>query len=160
MIKKYFILTIVFALCSCHSKIYISDLQNQNTGLDFTRGKWLINEVDCPNEVYGKLYGTINQDFDKYLNGRLFLRNQINSILLPKKIKFNPSKTELGELKKTTLFDYFVNVKAEKLKDDLKAIDITNHKHNKRMVNKCSVLIEVYDLNLLEILYSEKLLEP
>ena len=157
MAKKYFIISLVFIFLSCNSTSYISDIQNQVTGLDFTEGKWLINEVDCPSSIYGKLYGSINEDFDKYVNGRLFITNQINGILLPKNVKFNPSKSEINDIKKGTLFDYFVNVKAEILSDDLGSMDLTNHKFNKRMSNKCSVIVEVYNLNLLEIIYSKKI---
>ena len=156
MVKNILFIFLLF-LTSCNSGSYISDIQSQKTGLNFTEGKWLINEVDCPKEVYPKLYGSINKDFDNYLSGRLFISNQINTVLLPKKINFNPTKSELAAIKKGTLFDYFVNIKAEKIKGNLNNIDITNHKLNKGLLNRCSVIIEVYDLNMLEIIYSKKI---
>ena len=144
-------------LYACNGISYIAERQIQNTGLDFTKGKWLINEVDCPKAVYSKLYRTINQEFDAYLNGRLFITNQVNSILLPKKVVFNPTKDQIAQIKKGTLFDYFVNIKAVVIKDDLVTIDFSNHKNPNKAINRCSVILEVYDLNLTEIIYSKEI---
>jgi hypothetical protein len=148
---------LLFLLFSCNSISYLSENQNQKTGLDFTKGTWLLNDIDCPKDVYYELSDHLTKDFGKQLNENLFLARQQKSSLIPKKVVINPSKIQLLDLKKNIIYDYFINVKAEKIKEDLGNVDFTNHKINKKLINRSLIILEVYDLNLGEIIYSKKI---
>lgn len=156
-IKKYYLF--VFALfVSCNFPTYVSLNQGQSTGLDFRYGKWLINDIDCNLRVSNKLTLLSKQDFDKYLKGRLFFIYEPKGIILPKKIEINPSKKTLEDLKKGTGFDYFINIRAGKVREELGTIDTTPHHFYSDRKNQSEVIVEVYDLNLLEIIYSQKVM--
>ena len=55
-------------------------------------------------------------------------------------------------------FDYFINIRAQKVKEDIAGIDSTPHRFKKLKKNQSEVTIEVYDLNLAEIIYSQKVI--
>ncbi|MBC7524339.1 MAG: hypothetical protein H7239_07870 [Flavobacterium sp.] len=160
MRKIFFLPFLGLLIQSCSFPHYIIQNRAQTTGLDFTRGKWLINDIDCPGNVYKELTLMSYKDFGNYLQDRLFRLYDVKGIILPPKIDFNPSKKFLKEIKKGCIgFDYFINIRAGKLKEDIGGIDLTPHNNsNKTRTNESEVLIEVYDLNLTEIIYSQKVI--
>lgn len=143
---------------SCSFPHYIMENKVQTTGLDFTQGKWLINDIDCPGNVYKTLIERSSKDFGNYLNDRLFPVYDVKGLILPQKLSLNPNKNILNEIKKGCVgFDYFINIRAGKLKEDIGGLDLTpSNYNNKSRSNQSEVWIEVYDLNLLEIIYSQK----
>ena len=100
------------------------------------------------------------KDFGGYLQDRLFPVYQVRGIILPQKINFNPNKNNLLEMKKgCDGFDYFINIRAGKLKEDLGPLDIKpQNRRIQERSNQSEVLIEVYDLNLAVIIYSQKVI--
>ena len=131
----------------------------QTIGVDFTKGKWLINDIDCPGKVYQQLTEESTKDFSVFLSDRLFQVYKVKGLILPQKIKFNPSKNEIKEMKKGCAdFDFFINIRAGKLKEEIGSIDLTPHKLNISKSNQSEVLIEIYDFNLAEIIYSQKVI--
>ena len=149
---------ILISLSSCNFPKYVFNNRGQTTGLDFTKGKWLLNNIDSPSEVTNQLSKKAKEDFGRYLEGRLFFIYEPKGIILPKNIPINPSKTTLEEIKKGSNFDYFLNIRAGKLKNELGVIDITpNHFYTDRN-NQVEVIIEVYDLNLAQNIYSQKVI--
>lgn len=156
--KILLLFAILISLYSCNLPSYVFDNKGQTSGLDFTKGKWLINHIDAPSDVSKQLTKYAKEDFEKYLPGRLFFIYEPKGLILPQKININPSKSLLKEIKKGSGFDYFINIRAGKLKDELGGIDITpNHFYTDRE-NKSEVIIEVYDLNLSQIIYSQKVI--
>lgn len=143
---------------SCSLPNYIFDNKAQTTGLDFTNGKWLINDIDCSGDVYGQLTKMAKEDFGKYLDGRLFYTYEVKGIILPKKNGINPTKNTLKEIKIGSNFDFFINIKARNVKEEIGGIDTTPHRFKKAKKNQSEVTIEVYDLNLAEIIYSQKVI--
>jgi hypothetical protein len=160
MRKIFFLYIVCLSVLSCSFPHYIIENSAQTTGLDFTQGKWLINDIDCPGNVYKELTDMSSKDFGNYLQQRLYPVYNVKGIILPQKIDFNPSKTTLKEMKKGCVgFDYFINIRAGKLKEDIGGFDLAPHRTiNKSRSNESEVLIEVYDLNLLEIIYSQKVI--
>ena len=75
-----------------------------------------------------------------------FYINDINGLLIAQKINFNPNKTKLIELKDGTGYDFFINIAANKSKSDLS---------NDLYGNQSEVFLEIYDLNLQQIVYSK-----
>lgn len=145
-------------LSSCSFPSYFFNNKGQTTGLDFTKGKWLMNNIDSPSEVSVQLTKKAKDDFGKYLPNRLFFIYEPKGIILPKKITINPSKRTLEDIKKGSDFDFFINIRAEKIKDELGVIDTTPHHFYTDRNNKSEVIIEIYDLNLAQIIYSQKVI--
>lgn len=151
--KLFFFIFTILALASCSSKTYMFT-SGPRSGVDFTSGKWLMNELDCPKKSKDKLTEESLAFFKKNLGERLFYINDVNGLLITRKIPLNPSKTKLKELKDGTGFDFFINISTKKNKSDLFAIELyqTDNEVGK---NEASVLVEIYDLNSQEIIYSQ-----
>ena len=160
MNKVLIYLFVLVLFYSCSFPNYIIENKAQTLGLDFTQGKWLINDIDCPGNVYKELTQMSEKDFGGYLQDRLFPVYQVRGIILPQKINFNPNKNNLLEMKKgCDGFDYFINIRAGKLKEDLGPLDIKpQNRRIQERSNQSEVLIEVYDLNLAVIIYSQKVI--
>jgi hypothetical protein len=160
MRKILFLLFATALFISCSFPNYIIENKAQTLGLDFTQGKWLLNDIDCPGNVYKELTQMSERDFGSYLQDRLFPVYGVREIILPRKINFNPSKNKLLEIKKgCDGFDYFINIRAGKLKEEVGPLDIKpQNRISQERSNRSEVLIEVYDLNLAQIIYSQKVI--
>lgn len=157
--KKCFVLFVVsFFVVSCSIPKYVFDNKGQSTGVDFTTGKWLLNNVDAPSNVENQLTALVLKDFKGFLNDRVIPINEAKGLLLPRKINVNPDKKTLEDLKKGTNFDFFINIKASKTKEDLGSVDLTPSRFNDGGMNQSEVLLEVYDLNIAEIIYSQRVI--
>lgn len=147
-----------FLLISCSVPRYIVDVKGQNTGLDFTKGKWLLNFVDATAGTQNKITTMATADFAKVLNLRFVYVADADGLLIPKKVEMNPSKSVMNNLKTGTDFDYFINIKAHIIKDQLGSVDFSNHHLNKGGVNESELTLEVYDLNTSKIIYSQQVI--
>jgi hypothetical protein len=155
-ITGLFFLTTLFISCSFPN--YIFENKAQRTGLDFSKGNWLLNEIEAPYGVNDKLTKLALKYFSENLQERFSYINTTKDLLLPRKINLSPNKNALKDLKTGTNFDYFINIKASHSKNEFESIDITPHKFNNGGQKKSIVIIEIYDLNLLEIIYSQKVI--
>ena len=162
MNKTFLQFLMLLILNSCVSSNFIFQNKTQTIGLDFTKGQWLINDIDCPSSVYNELTDLSLKKFKFFLNDRLFPVYSVKGIILPKIIYSNPNKNFLKEIKKGCKeFDYLINIKAGNLKQDFNGLDITRVNNINRIntrTNQNEVLIEVYDLNQAEIIYSQKVI--
>ena len=159
IMKKTLILFFLTTLYSCSAPNYIFENKTQTIGVDFTKGKWLINDIDSPGNVYKQLTEMSSKDFGEYLQDRLEIVYNVKGIILPKKVVINPDKHTLQQIKKGCVgYDYFINIRAGKLKEDVGSLDITPHRVSKERSNQSEVIIEIYDLNLAEIIYSQKVI--
>lgn len=161
-IKKATITTIklfvlVAFLTSCSSSTYLLTNNNYNTGVDFTKGTWLLNYLDFPAYNREKLTKTTTSFFSEQLNDRYFYRENSSGLLIPQQIPFNPNKQKLKELKIGTGFDYFINISCNKTKDELGGLGLYEDE-NSEGKNQSEVTIEIYDLNLQEIIYKQKVI--
>ncbi|WP_139260405.1 hypothetical protein [Flavobacterium defluvii] len=126
------------------------------TGIDFSSGKWLLNGIDSPYKINDKLTKLAINDFDKLIRTNLNYAPVTKGLLLPKNIPFNPNLTELKNLKLGNDFDYFINLKAKVLKDEIGVIDFTvTNSLKESYKNEVEIEIEIYDLNNSEIIYSK-----
>lgn len=142
----FFTFCILISLASCQSSKYVFVDSNQKLGVDFTKGKWLLNEIDCPEYSKDVLTSETINYFKKNLKSRFFHIKDINGLLIAHKINLNPNKTKLKELKDGTGYDFFINIVANKSKSDLS---------NDLYGNQSEVFLEIYDLNLQQIVYSK-----
>ena len=88
----------------------------------------------------------------------MFLLSKKKGLFLQKKIDFNPEKKTLEDLKKGTNFDFFITIKASKTKEDFGSVDLTPSRFNNGGMNQSEVLLEIYDLNLAQIIYSQRVI--
>ena len=149
------ILLLSFCILSCSIPRYIVDNKTQRVGIDFSNGKWLLNEIDAPIEVKDELTQLAINDFTSFNNDVDYIFN-VKGLLLSKKVSLSPTKLQLQDIKNGTGYDFLINVKAENIRSDYNTIDITPHKFDKGGKNQDSVIIEIYDLNNSEIIYSKK----
>lgn len=151
-----FLILSLFSSCSFPS--YVFENNNSKTGLNFKEGKWLLNEIDSPNDYKNDCKDLIHNHFKKQLGDRIVYIHNAKGILISKKTEINSGKNVLADLKKGTGFDFFINVKVKVAKNSLQDIDLTNHTLNKNKSKSVEVYLEVYDLNLTEIIYSKKVI--
>jgi hypothetical protein len=156
IISLFFKLVIILMLLtSCNSSTYLLTNNNYRTGVDFTKGKWLLNQLDCPGNNIEKLKGEATNFFDKNLNDHYFYRENVRGLLIHYQIPLNPNKQKLKELKIGTGFDYFINISSRKNKDEIGTIGLYEDEYSSG-ANQSEVTLEIYDLNLQEIIYSQR----
>lgn len=129
----------------------------QRTGVDFTSGKWLLNELDCPKNSKDKLTAESLEFFKKNLGDRIFYIHDVNGLLITRNIPLNPNSTKLKELKDGTGFDFFINIKTTKNKSDFSSVELYQSDYETGK-NEASVILEIYDLNLKQIIYSQNII--
>lgn len=153
--KKLKLLSIafLFVLSSCQAPRYMF-MTGQRTGVDFSTGKWLLNEVDSPKNSKEKMTSESLKFFRKTLGERVFYINDVNGLLVTRKIHLNPNRVKLKELKDGTGFDFFINISTKKSKSDFSSVELyqTDSESGK---NEAEVTLEIYDLNLQQIIYSQ-----
>ncbi|MCC9063297.1 hypothetical protein [Flavobacterium piscisymbiosum] len=150
----FFFIFISFSSCTTASYTFAT---GQRTGVDFTSGKWLLNELDCPNGSKDKLTEECLKYFKKYTGDRLSYIHDVKGLLVPRKINLNPGKTKLKELKDGTGFDFFINISTQKNKSDFSSLELYQQA-NDAGKNEASVIVEIYDLNLQQIIYSQNVI--
>ncbi|WP_431244133.1 hypothetical protein ACQ9BO_07035 [Flavobacterium sp. P21] len=147
-------ITFLFIFLSSCSKPSFLFLTPKQTGVDFTSGKWLLNEIDAPKNSKDRLTDESMKFFRKNLGERISYIHDVNGLLVPRKIPLNPNKTKLKELKEGTGFDFFINISTKKNKSDFSTIELYQS-DSETGKNEASVIVEIYDLNLQQIIYSQ-----
>lgn len=150
---KLLSIAFLFVLSSCQAPRYMF-MTGQRTGVDFSTGKWLLNEVDSPKNSKEKMTSESLKFFRKTLGERVFYINDVNGLLVTRKIHLNPNRVKLKELKDGTSFDFFINISTKKSKSDFSSVELyqTESESGK---NEAEVTLEIYDLNLQQIIYSQ-----
>ena len=159
MKKILFLALCLVIFTSCNLPSYVFYNPRQTTGVDFTGGKWLLNEIDAPANSTKYLKEASIHDFKILLGERLSYVTDVSGLLLTqKKIPLNPSKRIIVDIKKGTNYDFFINIKAVETRSDVGSIDFTPHKMSQEGVNSNEVTIEIYDLKNSQIIYSQKVI--
>ncbi len=153
--KNFTSLSFLFLLIlsSCQTPRYMF-ITGQRTGVDFTSGKWLLNELDCPKNSKDKMTDETLKFFRKSVGDRLSYINDVNGLLVTRKIHLNPNSVKLKELKDGTGFDFFINISTKKNSSDFSSIELYQG-DSESGKNEASVILEIYDLNLKQIIYSQ-----
>ena len=165
--KKLALLIFVTSLTSCgidSNQLYTlkprnNDIANlnftYNHDLDFKKGKWLVGDIDVNADAKDDLTVKVQKDFSGYLGERVRYAVNERSLLLATKIPLNPNKKEIENLKKGTGCDYFINIKSKDSATDLSNFNYTEHNYFKAKMVYVDVVLEIYDLNSEEIIYSQ-----
>ena len=153
--KKSILLITLFATtitsCSFPNQSYSL---NTTPVLYFGKGKWLLNKIDSPEDIRDDLFKITNKEFKKYLKDDFISLENARGVILPINIPLNPNKTILEDIKNGSGYDYFVNIKAEILREDFGNITFSPSPVDYKK-NSAKATLEVYDLNNLEIIYNQ-----
>ena len=155
-IKFLFLLVMVF-LQSCHVSVK-REYQGLSGALVFTQNKkWLVNNLYSHLDSFEKerLNKKILEQFQVLSKGNATSVDQANSEnLLPLKISFNPDLEQLESLKTNSDFDYLVNIRTIKVRDQIASLELSQPFEYSR--NEAFALLEIYDLKSLKKIYSQK----
>mgnify|MGYP003584391052 CR=1 FL=1 len=155
-IKFLFLLVMVF-LQSCHVSVK-REYQGLSGALVFTQNKkWLVNNLYSHLDSFEKerLNKKILEQFQVLSKGNATSVDQATSEnLLPSKISFNPDLEQLESLKTNSDFDYLVNIRTIKVRDQIASLELSQPFEYSR--NEAFALLEIYDLKSLKKIYSQK----
>jgi len=149
-----FLLLFLF-LSSCSAGFYRKENYVQTTGLDFSKGKWLLGNIEVDAYVREEMTQLILKDFSAHLKERFSFSLKEKSLLLPVKVPFNPSKSAILDLKKGTGYDFYINIKCQDKRNDLSNFDYLAHDYYIKQMTFGRVFMEVYDLNQGEVIYRQ-----
>jgi hypothetical protein len=149
-------LSFIIVTTSCNRVVYSTDYDIKKQGVDFREGKWILAKMDCPSEFYPDLNEAVNNSFIGYLKDRFYSSlPSKSSLLLANKLALNPDQKTLEKLKKESLYDFIINIKAEKISEDAGGTIALTSTENILPKNSVRLTLEVYNLNSLEIVYTK-----
>ena len=144
-------------LQSCHVSVK-REYQGLSGALVFTQNKkWLVNNLYSDLDSFEKerLNKKILEQFQVLSKGNATSVDQANSEnLLPLKISFNPDLEQLESLKTNSDFDYLVNIRTIKVRDQIASLELSQPFEYSK--NEAFALLEIYDLKSLKKIYSQK----
>lgn len=154
--KKLFYLVIIAAFlqsCFVHVK---KDYNGFSKTLVFNQNKkWLINKIytDLDASQDEKLNQKVLDKFNELSGGKavsIDVAKQQN--LFPASISFAPDLEQLQTLKNSSDFDFIVNIRTKKIRDQLGSLEL--EKPLQYSKNSAFALLEVYDIKTLKKIYS------
>ncbi|WP_163398259.1 hypothetical protein [Flavobacterium fluviatile] len=153
MKKTLYYLLLLF-LSSCNVTHYFLHSTDKVNSLDFSKGTWLIGDIEVDQNTKTKLTRSVMDDFSKYLGRRVKYSMSERKDLGTKPVPLKLDKSAILELKKAADADYYVNIKCKNAKNDFSSFEFQNHFYYKKQMTYAEVILEVYDLNRGEIIYS------
>lgn len=150
--KKLFFLLLILQI-SCKSRTYTFVESKTAYGVDFTKGKWLLNELEVDKENKDRITDITSRFFSKKLDNRFsYIKNE-KGMLMAQKSYFKSSKSLLLDLKKGTGFDFLINVVATRNKADMAGLQL--YQTEVAGTNASEVFLEIVDLNTQEVVFFE-----
>ncbi|NCO64840.1 MAG: hypothetical protein GW839_07775 [Flavobacteriales bacterium] len=153
--KRFIILVAIYVLFSCQSAYYTHDLESTPYGVDYSKGKWLLNEIDAPYTIKDKLAKIAKEKFSKNIGSAFKYLGDDKSMALSY-VPINPDTLLLKRLKKESQFDYLINIKGVNVKNEIGFIQDGYLDVYKKNVSE--TILQIYDLNTLEIIYNRKVI--
>lgn len=150
--KKVFFILIIIVFGSCHSTKYYHS-GNVNSRLNFQKGKWLLKNIESPKNIQDVLTKIANEEFETLLGKRFSIATNVGGVFVPNTIPNDPSKSVLKDIKNGTGYDFLINIKAKKISDEVGFLETGNTVSS--VENSGKITLEIYDLNLLEKIYSQ-----
>lgn len=150
--KKILFFVLILCIVSCGGAKYSYSIE-KGTSVDFSQGKWILNEV------YGKdnsrLYNDGLRDFKEILGDSLFEMYQAKNLgsgIMKAQMPFHLTKDDMMEIKKATSCDYIIHIKARVLKDEMDSFISTSDNESVIKENSAKVDIKIFDLKNGELL--------
>lgn len=156
MKKILLILLTSVILNSCSNAIYTKEFKTQITGINFSNGQWILGDIEVDATLKDYFTQMVLNDFTKHLNDRIRCSLNENSLLIATKIPLNPRKSDIIDLKKGTNCDFYINIKCEDARNNLENFNFIEHNYYKKQMSFGKVTLEVYDLNLGILVYSQR----
>lgn len=157
----FLILSFLFIDCAGNLSNFVykkdpqfSDLTKPSLKLDFSKGEWLLGNIEINANVEEKFTEMVVEDFKTILDTRLKKAVNQKKLLLGK-TPLNPTKKQIEDLKTGTGFDFFINIKCNSGTTDLSDFNWTENSYFKSQDDFATLTIEIYDLNLQGIVYSQ-----
>lgn len=151
--KKILLYTLLVLSTSCHTAHYTHDLYSTSYGIDYRKGKWVINDVSAPETIKEKLTDIAYDFFYDELGPQLKKPEDITTYSLPY-VPIDPDTLRLEQFKTATNFDYLINIKSETTKDDIGPLKIGDTYRKEKKI--AYTILQIYDLNTFETIYSRK----
>ncbi|HLA55399.1 MAG TPA: hypothetical protein VK623_04830, partial [Flavobacterium sp.] len=154
MKKGLISLLLLIAFSSCNISSYQLYNIDQTNGIDFSKGKWLIGEIEANPKYKDELSKLIFKDFTGYLGDRMhYALNE--TLLISGKTPFSPGKKQIKDLKNGTGYDFFINIKCKDTRSDDSNFEVIEHNYYLIQMSYALVTLEVYDLNKGTIVYTQ-----
>ncbi|NKQ38412.1 MAG: hypothetical protein HF967_02860 [Methanosarcinales archaeon] len=150
MKKTFYMLSILLVLISCGiAKTKYNYYYETGKYLDLSKGKWILNKV-YTNYDETKIYDIALEEFGEILGDSLYeISTFRNDRILAEQYPFEPSVSELKEIKLITNCDYLINVKSNILKNEGGSLSYNRGSQFDSDTNRASSTIKIYDLNAL-----------
>lgn len=142
-------------LSSCNFTNYYLYNKDKTNGVDFSKGKWLLGEIDVNKDVKDDLTNLVLKNFKEILAERIKYTLTEKTLLLPSKTPLNPTKSQIQNLKKGTNYDYFINIKCSNSRNDLSDFKLIEHSYYIKQMSFALFTLEIYDLNQGKIIYTQ-----
>lgn len=143
-------------MSSCASRQYFLRFPDDLPGIDFKNGKCLIGEIDVNKNVKNVLTEKIKESFLPFFKDRLYFATDSQSLLLAKNTPFNPTKSQILDIKGGTGYDFFVNIKCKNSRNDLSKFELIEHSYYIKQMSFAVVTVQIYDLNAGKIIYTQE----
>ncbi len=125
-------------------------------GVDFSRGKWLLNSVDAHWRHKPSMNKEILTRLKKIKPDSLYFINDVDlKYISNRNMKFDISKEVLKLLHKTTDFDFIINTRARILKNEVGPIQLAPR--YQKGSSMAEFEISIYDTKTQERIYSLKM---
>ncbi|MEE4001372.1 hypothetical protein V1T75_13590 [Tenacibaculum sp. FZY0031] len=152
--KYLYTLLVAIVITSCNSVKYTHS-GDVNSRLDFRKGKWLLNDVTSfKNTRKDGLTEVANERFSELIGNRLLVVSNTKGILIPSNISTSLDKSILQDIKKSTGYDYFIDIRTKNISDEVGVLG-TGSSQTDLSKNIGEVTLSIYDLNMFEIIYSQ-----
>ena len=154
--KKFLIIAVMFGMIlSCRTHPYYRENFTQTTGIDFSKGKWILGNIVVDPAFKDELTKLAFDDFSKHLDNRLINGLNDRTLLIAVNVPLNPTKSKIQDLKKGTNCDFYINIKCENQRNNGDKFDVSEKTYYKKQLTFAKVNIEVYDLNNGTIVFSQ-----
>ena len=140
---------------SCNTNHFVLYNSDQTNGLDFSKGKWLIGDVNVDAHFKDELTALVFKDFNSYLAERVKQSSSERSLLIANKVPTQPSKVEIEKLRIGTGYDYYINIKCQNTRNDISDFKLIEHDYYLKQMSFAQIILEVYDLKQGKIVYSQ-----
>jgi len=139
-------------LTSCHFPTYKVQ-GTKNAQLDFSKGNWLLADINTSSENNNVLEKLANKSFETLLKERLTMQYEAKGLMVSPKVNLENIETHLKDFKNNQPYDYLIFIEAKIFKNDMGNLVIGQTVGPEE--NKTSVTLNVYDLNLKTQIYSQ-----
>ncbi|MCK7590184.1 hypothetical protein M0G43_06345 [Subsaxibacter sp. CAU 1640] len=140
------------SLTSCVTTSYQTSFDSDRFGIDYRKGKWLLNTIQCPLTIQERMTKIATKHFSDQLGENFKDANTDKSIALSY-IPLNPDSLSLKDLKRQSRSDYIINIVGEVESNEIGSSDFGTAFRTKS--NSAKTTMQVYDLNTLQIIFTK-----